>query len=97
MAFCGWTVGRTPAIRWRPDVKVWAEAPENIPLNTPVAVQIGFEGDRALTETVQTTLLGAKMTGLHRLPASFFVSVSYMCWAHRHHRMIVRGEEVIYE
>ena len=45
----------------------------------------------------KTTLLGAKMTGLHRLPASFFVSVSYMCWAHRHHRMIVRGEEVIYE
>ncbi len=45
----------------------------------------------------KTTLLGAKMTGLHRLPASFFVSVSYMCWAHRHHRMIVRGEEVIYK
>jgi fumarate hydratase class I len=37
------------------------------------------------------------MTGMHRLPASFFVSVSYMCWAHRRRRMIVRGEEVIYE
>jgi fumarate hydratase class I len=45
----------------------------------------------------ETTVLGVKMTGMHRLPASFFVSVSYMCWAHRHRRMIVRGEEVIYE
>ena len=45
----------------------------------------------------ETTVLGVKMTGMHRLPASFFVSVSYMCWAHRRRRMIVRGDEVIYE
>ena len=45
----------------------------------------------------ETTVLGVKMTGMHRLPASFFVSVSYMCWAHRRRRMIVRGEEVTYE
>jgi fumarate hydratase class I len=44
-----------------------------------------------------TTLLGVKATGMHRLPASFFVSVSYMCWAHRRHRMIVRGDEVVYD
>ncbi len=44
-----------------------------------------------------TTVLGAKMTGMHRLPASFFVSVSYMCWAHRRRRMIVRGDEAIYD
>ncbi len=31
----------------------------------------------------QTTVLGVKMAQLHRLPASFFVSVSYMCWADR--------------
>ena len=31
----------------------------------------------------KTTVLGVKMKGMHRLPASFFVSVSYMCWAHR--------------
>src|SRR5512136_254219 len=45
----------------------------------------------------KTTVLATKMTGMHRLPASFFVSVSYMCWAHRHRKMNVRGEEVIYE
>ncbi len=31
----------------------------------------------------KTTLLGAKIGALNRLPASFFVSVSYMCWAFR--------------
>lgn len=31
----------------------------------------------------QTTLLGAKICAANRLPASFFVSVSYMCWAYR--------------
>ena len=31
----------------------------------------------------QTTLLGAKIGVLNRVPASFFVSVSYMCWAYR--------------
>ena len=30
-----------------------------------------------------TTLLGCKIGALNRLPASFFVSVSYMCWADR--------------
>jgi fumarate hydratase class I len=36
---------------------------------------MGFGGD--------TTLLGCKVTARNRLPASFFVSVSYACWAHR--------------
>jgi fumarate hydratase class I len=31
----------------------------------------------------RTTLLGAKIGVLNRLPASFFVSISYMCWAYR--------------
>jgi fumarate hydratase class I len=31
----------------------------------------------------KTTLLGAKIGVLNRLPASYFVSVSYMCWAYR--------------
>lgn len=30
-----------------------------------------------------TTLLGCKITHRNRLPASYFVSVSYMCWAFR--------------
>ena len=31
----------------------------------------------------KTTLMGVKIGVLNRLPASFFVSVSYMCWAYR--------------
>lgn len=36
---------------------------------------MGFSG--------RTTLLGVKIGVLNRLPASYFVSVSYMCWAFR--------------
>ena len=31
----------------------------------------------------KTTLLGCKIGVLNRLPASFFVCISYMCWAYR--------------
>jgi fumarate hydratase class I len=43
-----------------------------------------------------TTVLAVKARGMHRLPASYFVSVSYMCWAHRRRRMQVEGETVRY-
>jgi fumarate hydratase class I len=45
----------------------------------------------------QTTVLDTKITGLHRLPASYFVSVSYMCWAYRRRKMTVQGDEVVYD
>ena len=44
----------------------------------------------------RTTVLDTKITGLHRLPASFFVSVSYMCWAYRRRKMVIRGGQVSY-
>ena len=45
----------------------------------------------------QTTILGTKITTLHRLPASYFVAVSYMCWAYRRRRMTVKDNQVRYE
>jgi len=45
----------------------------------------------------KTTVLGTKITSTYRLPASFFVTVSYMCWAYRRRKMIVKEAEVIYE
>jgi fumarate hydratase, class I len=45
----------------------------------------------------KTTVLGTKITDMHRLPASFFVTVSYMCWAYRRRKMVVQGDEVSYE
>ncbi len=44
----------------------------------------------------QTTVLGTKIKGLHRLPASYFVSVSYMCWAYRRRRMTYQNGEIRY-
>jgi fumarate hydratase class I len=39
----------------------------------------------------QTTVLGVKMAELHRLPASFFVSVAYMCWADRRKILTIKN------
>ncbi len=44
----------------------------------------------------KTTVLGTKITALNRLPASYFVTVSYMCWAYRRRRMVWREGEVTY-
>jgi fumarate hydratase, class I len=45
-----------------------------------------------------TTILGVKIGTLHRLPASFFVSISYMCWAYRRHALILSSKgEVVYD
>jgi fumarate hydratase class I len=45
----------------------------------------------------KTTVLGTKITATHRLPASYFVSVSYMCWAYRRRRMIFNGDQITYQ
>jgi fumarate hydratase class I len=39
----------------------------------------------------KTTLMGVKIGVLNRVPASFFVSVSYMCWAYRRQGAQVAG------
>ncbi len=43
-----------------------------------------------------TTVLGTRITSEHRLPASYFVTVSYMCWAYRRRKMIVHDDQVTY-
>ena len=45
----------------------------------------------------KTTVIDTKITGLSRLPASYFVTISYMCWAYRRRKMTVRGDEIIYD
>ena len=39
----------------------------------------------------KTTLLGVKICALNRVPASFFVSVSYMCWAFRRQGVLLKS------
>lgn len=43
----------------------------------------------------KTTLLGAKIGAANRLPASFFVSVSYMCWAFRRQGIALKADGAI--
>ena len=50
---------------------------------------MGFHG--------KTTVLGTKIKNLHRLPASYFVSISYMCWAYRRRKMIIDGGNVSFQ
>ena len=45
----------------------------------------------------KTTVIDTKITGLSRLPASYFVTISYMCWAYRRRKMTVKGDEVLYD
>lgn len=44
----------------------------------------------------KTTVLGIKIIPLHRLPASYFVTISYMCWAYRRRKMIFQDDQAIY-
>jgi len=43
-----------------------------------------------------TTVIDTKITGLSRLPASYFVTISYMCWAYRRRTMTVIEDKIIY-
>jgi len=45
----------------------------------------------------KTTILGCKIGSLNRLPASYFVTISYMCWAYRRQGVVLHGEGTIKE
>lgn len=45
----------------------------------------------------KTTVLDTKITHLNRLPACFFVTVSYMCWAYRRRKMTWEDGQAEYE
>ena len=45
----------------------------------------------------KTTLLGVKICAANRLPASYFVSISYMCWAYRRQGVMLDAEGKIGE
>jgi len=43
----------------------------------------------------KTTVLGVKIGARHRVPASFFVSIAYMCWAYRKGELQVKGNKAL--
>jgi fumarate hydratase class I len=44
----------------------------------------------------KTTVLGTKINSLNRLPACYFVTISYMCWAYRRRKMVWKDGVVSY-
>jgi fumarate hydratase class I len=71
--------------RRNPDPKL-AELEERL---TGEANQLGI-GRLGLGE--KTTVIDTKITGLSRLPASYFVTISYMCWAYRRRKMTLKAD-----
>jgi fumarate hydratase, class I len=45
----------------------------------------------------ETTILGTTIASTYRLPASYYVSVAYMCWAYRRRRLTISQDRVRYE
>jgi len=45
----------------------------------------------------KTTVLAVKAAALHRLPACFFVTIAYNCWALRRQTMTIKGGVVSYD
>ncbi len=45
----------------------------------------------------RSTVLGVKIGIANRVPASYFVSVSYMCWAYRRRSMTLTGGKALYD
>lgn len=45
----------------------------------------------------KTTVLDTKIASLNRLPASYFVSISYMCWAYRRRKMTWNDGQASYD
>ena len=45
----------------------------------------------------KTTLLGVKAGSMDRIPASYFVAITYMCWAYRRRTLTIRKGEVIHD
>ncbi len=45
----------------------------------------------------KTTVYGVKIGAYHRLPACYFVSIAYMCWACRRAQMIIKNGEVTFK
>jgi fumarate hydratase class I len=67
-----------------PDPELAAlEAELGTSLNTLGIGPMGFGG--------KTTVLGVKIGARYRVPASFFVAITYMCWAYRRGELEVKG------
>jgi fumarate hydratase, class I len=84
----GYEMSKTQFLRLIPDRNPVSEldALEQDILKTANELGIGPMGFGG-----KTTLLGVKICAANRLPASYFVSISYMCWAYRRQGVTLGG------
>lgn len=73
--------------------------PELAALETRVLAEANTLGIGPMGYGGKTTLLDVFIATLNRLPASYFVSVSYMCWACRRHTVVANldGHPIAWE
>ncbi len=70
-----------------------AEAPKLAALEKRLMGELNQLGIGPMGFGGETTVLGVKVGAPHRHPASFFVTVAYMCWADRRRSMIWQDGE----
>lgn len=102
--FLGIAIGGDRGTSFAASKEVFLRAPDDInqnaeleQLENQITAQANQLGIGPMGFGGKSTLLGTKITSTYRLPASFFVTVSYMCWAFRHHKMVIKGDDVTYE
>ena len=73
------------------------ENPELAELEKKLFKQINTLGIGPMGFGGNTTVMGVKLGTAHRVPASFFVSIAYMCWAYRKAEVIIKNDSVEYK
>lgn len=71
--------------------------PELADLETRITEEANQLGIGPMGFGGKTTVMDTKINSLHRLPASYFVTISYMCWAYRRRKLIWQAGEVHYQ
>lgn len=74
-----------------------SEVPELASLEESLVSELNSLGIGPMGFGGKTTVLGVQIGAQHRHPATYYVSVSYMCWVYRRKTMIIRNGEVSYE
>lgn len=86
----GYAVAKLQLLR---DLSDHAPEPELAALETRLLREANELGVGPMGLSGRTTLLGVKLTARPRLPASFFVSIAYMCWACRRRGVLAQASD----
>ena len=63
-----------------------------IRITTPITEDLNTLGIGPMGYGGNTTVLGVHVEEMYRHPASFYVSISYMCWSSRRRTLTIHGD-----